>query len=54
MERWPEAQPGEPALIRKLVTRETVQKEAHSTLYFSKRRECAEKDLSKIKLYSYD
>ena len=54
IERWPEAEAGAAALIRKLVTRETVDKEARSTIYFSKRRECSDKDLSKVKLYFYE
>ncbi len=54
IERWPEMEAGEAALIRKLVTRETVSKEARSTIYFSKRRECSDKDLSKVKLYFYE
>ena len=53
LEYWPPKAP-ETALIRKLVTRETVQKEAHSTIYFSKARECEDKDLSKVKMYTYD
>jgi len=49
VERWPDG-----GLIRKLITRETLGKEASSTLYFSKKRECEDKDINKVKLYAYD
>ena len=49
IERWPEV-----GFIRKLITKETLGKEATSQIYFSKKRECEEKDLNKIKLYYYD
>ena len=48
VERWPEQ-----GFIRKLITRETVGKESQSMLYFSKKRECEDKDLNRVKLYSY-
>ena len=50
LEYWPT----EPPLVRKLVTRETVGKEAQSQIYFGKKRECDEKNLNKVKLYAYD
>ena len=50
LEYWPT----EPPLIRKLVTKETVGKEAQSQIYFGKKRECDEKNLNKVKLYAYD
>eukprot|EP00326_Haptolina_ericina_P011316 CAMPEP_0181219016 /NCGR_PEP_ID=MMETSP1096-20121128/28019_1 /TAXON_ID=156174 ORGANISM="Chrysochromulina ericina, Strain CCMP281" /NCGR_SAMPLE_ID=MMETSP1096 /ASSEMBLY_ACC=CAM_ASM_000453 /LENGTH=129 /DNA_ID=CAMNT_0023311305 /DNA_START=81 /DNA_END=470 /DNA_ORIENTATION=- len=45
-ELWPQT-----GLIRKLTTKESMRKEVPSTLYFRKQRECADKDLSKVKLY---
>ena len=48
VERWADA-----GFIRKLVTRESLGKETPSTLYFSKRRECEDKDLNRVKLYQY-
>ena len=47
IERWNDAN----GFIRKLVTRETLGKEAASTLYFSKKREAEDKELHRIKLY---
>ena len=49
IERWPDLR-----LVRKLVTRESLGTAAESKIYFSKRRECEDKDLSKVKLYAYD
>ena len=49
IERWPDL-----GLVRKLVTRESLGTAAESKIYFSKRRECEDKDLSKVKLYAYD
>ena len=42
------------ALIRKLVTRDSLGKETRSQLYFSKGRECEDKDIPKVKLFSYN
>ena len=50
LEYWPT----EPPLLKKMVTRETLGKEASSIIYFSKRRECEDKSLAQVKLYSYD
>ena len=52
VERWP-AEDGE-GPIRKLATRETVGTEKVSQIYFSRRRECEDKDLPKVKIYYYD
>ena len=41
-------------LIKKLVTRESLGKPNTSTIYFSKRRECEDKDLNRVKLYHYE
>ena len=49
LEHWPEQ-----GFLRKLTTRETIGKDNGSMLYFSKRRECEDKELHRIKLYYYD
>ena len=51
IERWPPPV----GFIRKLITRETIGKPegAQSTLYFSKRRECEDKSVNQVKLYTY-
>ena len=51
IERWPEPV----GFIRKLVTRETLTKggDKHSILYFSKKRECEDKLLNSVKLFTY-
>lgn len=48
VERWPDL-----GFVRKLVTKETVTSATPSTIYFSKKRECQDKDLPKVKLFMY-
>jgi hypothetical protein len=54
LERWPPQQAGKEGLIRKLATKETLGREAPTQIYFSKRRECEDKDLPRVKLYHHD
>jgi hypothetical protein len=49
LERWPTPI----GTIRKLITRESLKRESPSILYFSKKRECEDKDLHRVKLYQY-
>jgi hypothetical protein len=50
IERWPDG-----GFVRKLVTKESLMQPAkgHSQLYFSKKRECEDKDLNQVKMYTY-